>query len=472
MTACPLEPIDLDDIEGVEDWHERFAQYCLTDANITDDKKTAFYITYIGKRAYRRIKDLAYPKKPDKMTVDELQTLLKKHLCPENFEASEREKFHNLRRRPDEAFRSFLLRIQQQAAKCNFGANLEDQMRDRIVAGINDQEVKRKLLREASLTFKSAKKVLEDWNDVNSALHRSDEVLFLQRNKPSNRGRPSSRYGDKANNFKSTRTTGTCDSCGGAHSRQSCKFRQAECHQCHKKGHIKRVCRSRTKEIRTIQATKEDEDSDPDVRVFTLKEAEHLYYTILFNSGRSKKFILDTGSPITFLSINELKALGFDANSIRPTTTTIKGVSGHSLTVLGQFPTRVRSKDNKNEVCLNLLVTSEGPAVLGLDGLRALNVQVALTVDEPFLSEDIKHSIVQCANNEGGMKVNPIHLKVTGDPIFLKSRPLAFRMRAAVKNKLEEMVKDGVLEPVSSTQWATPIVTVLKSDGQPRICGD
>ena len=37
-------------------------------------------------------------------------------------------------------------------------------------------------------------------------------------------------------------STGKCFSCGGSHLRYTCKFRDAECHNCHKKGHIKKVC--------------------------------------------------------------------------------------------------------------------------------------------------------------------------------------------------------------------------------------
>ena len=34
------------------------------------------------------------------------------------------------------------------------------------------------------------------------------------------------------------------------------------------------------------------------------------------------------------------------------------------------------------------------------------------------------------------------------------------------------MVKQGVIEPISFSEWADPIVPVLKKDGTVRICGD
>ena len=53
--------------------------------------------------------------------------------------------------------------------------------------------------------------------------------------------------------------------------------------------------------------------------------------------------------------------------------------------------------------------------------------------------------------------------RVTDDPIFRRSRTLAFGLRAAVKAKLDELVRDGILQPVRSSLWATLIVAVIKA---------
>ena len=222
---------------------------------------------------------------------------------------------------------------------------------------------------------------------------------------------------------------GLCNSCGGAHPRHLCKFRNAECHNCRKRGHIKRVCRSRTpKEIGVVNASDSEE-----IPVFTIDQANHLYHSVIFETGNAMDLIIDTGSPITFLPLKDFKALGYKEKAIHPTYTTIRGVSGHPLSVVGQFETTIRSKENDAVSRLKLLVTAEGPAVLGLDGLRALHVELALSIDKPGLPEEHKLLIAQCANNEGGMKITPVHLETSGDPVFLKARPLAFGLRAPVK---------------------------------------
>ena len=43
---------------------------------------------------------------------------------------------------------------------------------------------------------------------------------------------------------------------------------------------------------------------------------------------------------------------------------------------------------------------------------------------------------------------------------------------AKVEMELDRLVKIGVIEPVQYSDWASPIVLVVKQDGAVRICGD
>ena len=57
--------------------------------------------------------------------------------------------------------------------------------------------------------------------------------------------------------------------------------------------------------------------------------------------------------------------MGFSEKSLTTSDTHIKGVTGHSLTVLGQLHTVVRSLHGNNKAKIQLIITSGGPAVLG-----------------------------------------------------------------------------------------------------------
>ena len=55
---------------------------------------------------------------------------------------------------------------------------------------------------------------------------------------------------------------------------------------------------------------------------------------------------------------------------------------------------------------------------------------------------------------------------------FYKPRSVPFAMRNLVEKELERLQMQGIIEPVKFSDWAAPIVPVLKKDGGIRICGD
>ena len=159
MTDKLMEPL-LQPItqREVEDWFERFEFMTLTRKDCKDVKvKTAHFLTCLGKTSYALIKDLTYPELLAHKTYDELKKLLRDHVTPANFEATERAKFHSLNRRSDQPIRDFILQLQTQAGKCNFKGDLEEQLRDRLIAGIGDETLQTKTASSYVVNFSTSK---------------------------------------------------------------------------------------------------------------------------------------------------------------------------------------------------------------------------------------------------------------------------------------------------------------------------
>jgi hypothetical protein len=51
------------------------------------------------------------------------------------------------------------------------------------------------------------------------------------------------------------------------------------------------------------------------------------------------------------------------------------------------------------------------------------------------------------------------------------SLTMAFAMRSKVEQELDKLEKQDILTPVQVSDWASPVVPVLKKDGRVRICG-
>ena len=57
-------------------------------------------------------------------------------------------------------------------------------------------------------------------------------------------------------------------------------------------------------------------------------------------------------------------------------------------------------------------------------------------------------------------------------PRFCKARPVPFALKAAIDRKLDRLENEGILEPVTYSEWAAPVVPVPKTEGQIQLCGD
>lgn len=121
-----MDILDLNNASQVENWFDRFELFVETKEKITANNMVAHFLTAAGKDTYALVKTLVYPLKPMEQSY---KKVLLQYLLPTNFQATERGAFHSLIRANNESIREFILKIQQQAARCDFG-DLQDQMRD------------------------------------------------------------------------------------------------------------------------------------------------------------------------------------------------------------------------------------------------------------------------------------------------------------------------------------------------------
>ena len=101
----------------------------------------------------------------------------------------------------------------------------------------------------------------------------------------------------------------TCHRCGGPHLATTCKFKEAVCYACRKRGHIARVCRSKSGNYQSQQSSRrahyvqEDPDSKEDhaYTMFTFKDpaAEPICQEVSINNVPIKMEV-DTGASVSW----------------------------------------------------------------------------------------------------------------------------------------------------------------------------
>lgn len=57
-----------------------------------------------------------------------------------------------------------------------------------------------------------------------------------------------------------------------------------------------------------------------------------------------------------------------------------------------------------------------------------------------------------------------IYVDPKATPKFMKARPVSYALKAKVEMKLDRLQSEGILCPVEFSEWAAPIVPVVKQD--------
>ena len=213
--------------------------FFVANGNTDADKKGAVPITAMWATAYKLLHSLVSPAKPGEKPYRELVAAMSKHFSPKPSEIVQRYKFHTRFRQAEETVATYVVELRTLAEFCNFGADLEDMLRDRLVCGIQNDMIQWWLLSESKLTYEKAIKLAQA---SETAMKNVKEL----------NGRPAANRSRRCAQGPRPRETGggdaPCYRCGRTgHMPSRCRFKEAKCYKCGRVGHTRSVCRSKTK---------------------------------------------------------------------------------------------------------------------------------------------------------------------------------------------------------------------------------
>ena len=140
--------------EKISAYLERMTIYFSAN-DIAEAKQAAVLLTVIGPQTYSLLRSLTAPDLPHDKAYAALSALLKSHFEPKPLVIAERFHFHRRNQRGDESTAIFVAELRRLSAYCEFG-DLDDALRDRLVCGLRNESIQKRLLSEANLTYQRA----------------------------------------------------------------------------------------------------------------------------------------------------------------------------------------------------------------------------------------------------------------------------------------------------------------------------
>ncbi|EYC24344.1 hypothetical protein Y032_0014g2450 [Ancylostoma ceylanicum] len=298
---------------------------------------------------------------------------------------------------------------------------------------------------------------------------------------------------------KEERRKRECWNCCGDHFAQQCKSKPWFCKVCKKTGHKERFCEvaNRRKaadngsEGRRSRQNSDNRRNKKTIRssgkhvrgVKIANATAEVNSTRMYVEARVNQhpvsFLLDTGSDITLLNEDVWRSMG--SPKLENTSVVVKNASGSSMKIHGKLWCDFEIKGSRSE---GYAYVTPHNSLLGLEWIQKnedmsyyMRMMVAEVKANP--NEDVAMKLKEAYPEVfeevlGLCTKEKADLQLVGDvrPVFKACRPVPHAAVEAVEKELDRLLEMQVIEPVTHSEWAAPIVCVRKSNGKLRVCAD
>jgi len=233
-------------------WKLKFTAWLAVNKIDNEDEINAL-LAVTGGELVDLLVSLCHPADVTTKDSDVLIKLIDNHYGAGRNKIAESYIFHCRLQKGTESVADYVVALRKLSVHCNFGSQWEQQMRNRLVSGVKDDKRKNRLLSESTkLTWDRAVEigitadVQNNYTDMSRAANVGNDGMSVQKiDNDHSRG----------NFMARSRPSFKCFRCLGTnHQPHQCKYKDANCHHCNMKGHIKRACRK----LQKVQGVEEN----------------------------------------------------------------------------------------------------------------------------------------------------------------------------------------------------------------------
>lgn len=482
----PLENFDCDSDPhsiGVrwEKWKRGLCIY-LEAANIEKPVKKRATLLHMGglslQEIYYNIPG-AHVLSTDDPAIDIFNIALKKlddYFAPKQSKVYERHILRLMKQEPGEKFEKFLVRLRRQADKCGF-TNKEEHLIDQITEKCSSSELRKKILKGGdSMSLEDIIIEANTLENVNRQLEEFNQKTF------------SSSVINKIDVRQKNNTE--CTRCGSyKHVAQSmdCPARKVKCHKCGITGHFQKQCRTRksmkrqfnprTKDAKYAKKSRIEKDDQKEEEIDYVFQVDEESTIDCIVGGKHVKLLIDSGCKCNLLTdktwseMKKQKIHVFEMNKAPERTFYAYG-SKEPLVVLGSFKATVEV-NNKTEIAMFYVIKDGTKDIIGKNtsislGVLKLGIQVNALVPAQANSNA---SVSAFPKFKDVLIEIPIEPEIK--PVCQPYRRIPIPLENKINEKLQELLNLDIIEEVTEpSKWVSPMVPILKENGDVRICID
>lgn len=464
-------------------------------------KRAAVFLACVGSSAHGVFRTFRFDDADDRNDVTKIIEAFDRYCLGEANVTYERYVFHQRVQSVDESIDEFVADLRKLAKTCQF-EQLEDSLiRDRLVVGIRDDSTRRRLLQQKKLSLTDA----IDSCKASEATSRRLRIMGaagpaeIDALRPSKSSSSSSSHRWRSSSDQQHRAPSNygrrCIYCDRQHGgpKESCPAYGQTCRKCNKHNHFATVCRSTVSQRQVCEIESEE--------LLTLGNGDNIRaYCHLNVNERSVYFMLDCGATVNVLPYIDASAVNPHLSALRPADRRLTMYDGTELKTLGMLTAAVEHPVTGKRKRMDFYVAAtHDRAVLGISACKDMDLLFinepnicsvrskptaattrkasALTVaiaGQPLTKEIIIEHYADLFTGVGRLD-GDVHLEIdrTVAPVQMPPRRLPIAIKDKVKQELDRMCKDDIIEPVTEpSEWASALLVVNKPDGSLRICID
>ena len=476
-------------------WKQRFEQFRLASGLSTaDDTRQISSLLYCMGPEAEDVLNMTGITAAQRATYAGVVRKLDEHFGVRKNVIFERAKFNTRRQLSGETSEQYILALYTLAERCNYTSReqMEQEIRDRLVVGIRDEQLSKKLQLDSALDLDKAKKLVrqteavqEQTKKLTGASPGDSRENPVQVDGMSGRGShaPSKNFRRRPHQQSKQPKQSQCTRCGKkpGHPRAECPANDATCHRCSKRGHFSSQCRTKQKNVLQVRLGADSDDAAKQPTptfdygfldaIGDCAERPTAWTNDILVGKHSLQFKLDTGAEVTAISYSSYRQL--HGVNLAKTSKILLGPDCSNLTVEGQFTETLAYGERSSEQTVYVIHGLKSN-LLGLPAIEALQLAARLNSVDSY-RERIVSDYSQLFQGLGTLgEPCDIHVDPEAKPLAIFTpRRVPFPIRDKVKEELTRMESQGVISKIQDpTPWCAGMVAVPKSSGSIRICVD